>query len=169
MPRNRSRPAIIERALGGEMSHHLGYARGCQDILIAVTDGLEGMSATRRTFASRRSPPAQDDQDPQTLPHDEADRFTATRLWKRRLHSRSSSCQIRRNTEHVNHASHTKTLTLPGSLLPALRAVWLVRIHKYKPPRGASGGLYLWILTSHDAGQGPAAAGCWKIPGSIPP
>ena len=28
MPRNRSRPAIIERALGGEMSYHLGYTRG---------------------------------------------------------------------------------------------------------------------------------------------
>jgi len=26
------------------MSHHLGYARGCQDVLIAVTDGLKGMS-----------------------------------------------------------------------------------------------------------------------------
>jgi hypothetical protein len=31
-------------------------------------------------------------------------------------HSRSSSCQIGKKTEHVNHASHTKTLTLPWTL-----------------------------------------------------
>jgi hypothetical protein len=29
-------------------------------------------------------------------------------------HSRSSSCQIRKKTEHVNHASHTKNLTRPA-------------------------------------------------------
>jgi hypothetical protein len=119
MPRNRSRPAIIERALGGEMSHHLGYARGCQDILIAATDGLKGMSeALGLCELGERKPaggcPPADlhggerggrahrldafehgqwgvrfptarlrkiIKTPQTLPHDEADRFTAPTAW----------------------------------------------------------------------------------------
>jgi len=52
-----------------------------------------------------------------------------------------------------------------GSLLPALHAVWVVRIHKYKPPDAPRGGLYLWILTNHDAGQ--KAGGSRLLPAEI--
>jgi transposase-like protein len=74
----RFKKAIIERAVGGELTHHLGYppggakpddttnhrngssgktvlrTRGCQDILIAVTDGLKEMSdALAAVFPAR--------------------------------------------------------------------------------------------------------------------